>query len=670
MWILGLLLFVFLWVAIFAGIPEANAEIADHVVISEFTTRGPGGSTDEFVELYNPTNESVDISGWAIWTYNASTLFCREWCERIQFPGAADSNTTVIPAKRYLLVADSCWGYTGPIPDKWFVCAVGFKDDNGTIRLIKDPYGANITIDTVAWGEGYFPEGGVAAPRRGYNDDAKSAARKASATSTKISMAPGGSEYVCGNGWDTDNNGADFFVKTIREPQGLNNGSEPPDTVTVILDKTVGTPNCTGVSGADYCVTTSTPIHIDASIFGCCPDPIAYSLEGGAWTQLITLPYTFYFTSEGYHTLDIKVDDCLGHTTYDNETFFVDDTAPVINKTVGEPNCTIIPGVEYCVTTGTPTVIDVDFGCCDVGTVAYNNGSGWVEISAVLPFTHYFDSACDQWLNITATDCFGRMVYDNETFHVDDSPPVIDTIVGEPNVDLGCGFFILATTTPLTINVSDAGCCPNMTVEFRIWNATSDTGWMNIPTVPYTFTFTERCTHNLSIRAYDCLGRMVYHENQTFLVDHIPQGASSEINQSIKDIFFENEDVYALGGGFNSSDWIDIYVVPDRNWTDQDPIPIPDDVSGGVETVQTDGNGDVHALVWPAPLIVGSYDIIYDSDQDGIYNWGIDAIDGASPGFSVRELPAQAPILSAVGLALLVTMMSFIAIRAIRKKQR
>jgi predicted extracellular nuclease len=36
----------------------------NHLVISEFRTRGPNGASDEFIEIFNPTNLTVDISGW------------------------------------------------------------------------------------------------------------------------------------------------------------------------------------------------------------------------------------------------------------------------------------------------------------------------------------------------------------------------------------------------------------------------------------------------------------------------------------------------------------------------------------------------------------------------------------------------------------------------------
>jgi uncharacterized protein YjdB len=42
------------------------------VVINEFRTRGPGGANDEFIELRNDSNASVEISGWQVHGSNSS----------------------------------------------------------------------------------------------------------------------------------------------------------------------------------------------------------------------------------------------------------------------------------------------------------------------------------------------------------------------------------------------------------------------------------------------------------------------------------------------------------------------------------------------------------------------------------------------------------------------
>ena len=60
--------------ALVAGTPAGGVVIAapsltpahDNIVISEFRTRGPAGDRDEFIEIFNPTNLTLDISGWEL----------------------------------------------------------------------------------------------------------------------------------------------------------------------------------------------------------------------------------------------------------------------------------------------------------------------------------------------------------------------------------------------------------------------------------------------------------------------------------------------------------------------------------------------------------------------------------------------------------------------------
>ncbi|MDP1779719.1 MAG: lamin tail domain-containing protein, partial [Anaerolineales bacterium] len=47
---------------------------ANHIVISEFRTRGTGGGNDEFIELHNPTSSPIDISNWQIWGSNGNVI--------------------------------------------------------------------------------------------------------------------------------------------------------------------------------------------------------------------------------------------------------------------------------------------------------------------------------------------------------------------------------------------------------------------------------------------------------------------------------------------------------------------------------------------------------------------------------------------------------------------
>jgi outer membrane protein assembly factor BamB len=158
---------------------------------------------------------------------------------------------------------------------------------------------------------------------------------------------------------------------------------------------------------------------------------------------------------------------------------------------------------------------------------------------------------------------------------------------------------------------------------------------------------------------------------EVYAITKLPCGDSSEDDRTIKNTFFTDEDVYAIGSGFEPLDWIIISVVLDRDWGDGASIPT-DVSSDGVNTVQADANGSVFALVWPQPLTVGAYDIVFDADQNGVYNAGTDAVDSASPGFVVQERPAAVtkavPVLTTLGLGLLMVFMVLVAVPGLKRR--
>ena len=210
--------------------------VADHVVISEFTTRGSESAYDEFVELYNPTNSEKDIGNWKLQYWTGT-----KWVDKLTIP----ANTKILSHHFYLMASSSEHFKTIPA-DLYHSSYLGFADGSST-----DPRGVRITdssgvvVDTVVYGGtggGDDPdnqaEGDTLAPNHGTTPNNRSVQRKASSASTADSLAPGGSEAGFGNGWDTNNNGNDF-VRQIhgRDPQ--NSGSTPlppiPELPTIIL---------------------------------------------------------------------------------------------------------------------------------------------------------------------------------------------------------------------------------------------------------------------------------------------------------------------------------------------------------------------------------------------------------------------------------------------------
>ncbi len=140
-WTLGVLLLSFLsppfnlGVHASSGMPDLTT---DHIVISEFRTGGPNGAYDEFVELYNPTSATVDISGWEIWASNASGSTGR----RATIP----AGTNLPAAKHYLIANTRSGGYSG-VYDLGYTTGI---TDTGGIALLA----GGVEIDQVGLDSG------------------------------------------------------------------------------------------------------------------------------------------------------------------------------------------------------------------------------------------------------------------------------------------------------------------------------------------------------------------------------------------------------------------------------------------------------------------------------------------------------------------------------------
>jgi hypothetical protein len=201
-----------------------TAHVATHVVISEFATRGSDSAYDEFVELYNPTNSAIDISGWKLQYWGGSS-----WSTKLTVPP-----DTEIPSHRFYLMASSSTYFQTTTADLYHSSYLGFADGSTSsprgIRIIDS---SSIVVDTVVYGGAGGDddprgqaEGGKLAPNHRTTANDNSVERKAIASSDENDMAPNGAHHLWGNGEDTDNNGNDFVRQTNgREPQ--NSASDP-----------------------------------------------------------------------------------------------------------------------------------------------------------------------------------------------------------------------------------------------------------------------------------------------------------------------------------------------------------------------------------------------------------------------------------------------------------
>ncbi|RLC43834.1 MAG: hypothetical protein DRH70_09520, partial [Candidatus Coatesbacteria bacterium] len=131
---------------------------SSRVIITEVQIEG-NKSSDDFVELYNPSTNSVDISGFQL---KKKTSSGKEYSIRV-FPQAS-----VIPAQEYFLWTNSDYASSSGI-DADATSSQTLAEDNSIVLLDKDK---NI-LDALAWGSSTDPfvEGGPFSQNPGQNQN-------------------------------------------------------------------------------------------------------------------------------------------------------------------------------------------------------------------------------------------------------------------------------------------------------------------------------------------------------------------------------------------------------------------------------------------------------------------------------------------------------------------
>lgn len=209
--LLTLTLFTFL-----AKNPAQVKSLASHVVISEVQIAG-SGATEDFVELYNPTSTQVDLSDYRL-VKRTSTGSSDGSIVAFQSGDVIEPYGFFLWCNNEISESLSC--------DKNTAATVS---NNNSVGLRDGPMDTGTLIDAVTFGtvENPLGEGTSVDPAPDAN---QSVERKASATSTSVTMGPGGSEETSGNGEDTDNNSADFYLRTTPDSQNSSSSAENPGT--------------------------------------------------------------------------------------------------------------------------------------------------------------------------------------------------------------------------------------------------------------------------------------------------------------------------------------------------------------------------------------------------------------------------------------------------------
>ncbi|MFP2896455.1 lamin tail domain-containing protein [Corallococcus sp. 4LFB] len=200
----------------------AKPPLTNHVVISEVSTSSVANADDDFIELYNPTNTDIDLTGWKL-------MYGAAWTSWTSYSLAATVATTtprkVIKAHGYFLFASPRFATNNPsmVVDTVWTSFVDLSLDGGNIRLGDPTSALNATtttgvVDTLAYGTGLLVSEG--SPAMAPLSRGGSIERKAVSTSGAGSMYyPFGVDALRGNAYDSNFNFEDFVDLTRRAPQ-------------------------------------------------------------------------------------------------------------------------------------------------------------------------------------------------------------------------------------------------------------------------------------------------------------------------------------------------------------------------------------------------------------------------------------------------------------------
>ncbi|MBF8247830.1 MAG: hypothetical protein HW374_630, partial [Bacteroidetes bacterium] len=281
-------------------------QIANHVVISEVFYLEPTSSPNtEFVELYNPTANDIDLTNYDLRSELTVTTTGSSW--------SVSLTGKVIKAHGYLLV-----GRSAVVPTADVVIPAGKNLSNSGIRAGVKLWNiqTNQTYDIVAWDAtaNVGLEGSAYTAAGITSTIPKSIERKAQSSSTQQSMI--GADSAFGNGWDSNDNSLDIVLRDTPQPQNSLSAIESPfsgpDTVApgILSLKTVSSTqielqfneavdSTTGSTSSNYTINNGISV--------------SQALRNVAGLSKVTLTVTSM--SNGVYTLTVaSVKDTVGNT--------------------------------------------------------------------------------------------------------------------------------------------------------------------------------------------------------------------------------------------------------------------------------------------------------------------------------------------------------------------
>ncbi|HOE15587.1 MAG TPA: lamin tail domain-containing protein [Candidatus Paceibacterota bacterium] len=205
------------------------------IVFSEVQISGETAD-DEFIELYNPLDHDIDLTGYSIKKLTDNNLE-----KKTNLVSDDNISGKIIQSHGYFLIVHAKEGsinqYKGTTsPDLYFNSSSYSIVPNNTLILYDS---LNREIDRIGWTNNEAVDPICEGDCLLNINDFQSFERKAKSSSTKDLMQDG-LDKTFGNSFDSNNNIQDFIIRDIPEPQNSFSIKEPytPENISELIIQT------------------------------------------------------------------------------------------------------------------------------------------------------------------------------------------------------------------------------------------------------------------------------------------------------------------------------------------------------------------------------------------------------------------------------------------------
>jgi hypothetical protein len=351
--------------------------------------------------------------------------------------------------------------------------------------------------------------------------------------------------------------GDGYYIIWYNSTDNLGN-SELSKGMNIYLDNSapdtsinIGTPNWTAGPTDRVNVTSSTLFTIQSLEFeGSMTDIFNISfkinctdqgLDSGWLTGSVFSIGSEFHLGDGNYTIEFRSSDNLGNMKSAGSILvYVDDSEPWILITIKEPKYRDFTTDYHNISDSTQINITATDGGSGLAKIEYrilnsSYDSGWISYLGEFDLSGLNNDLYE--LQFRASDNLGNSVTRSMEVFLDSKAPTTSLIINEPKFrDQAQDAWNITSETSLELAYDDGVGSGMNTTEYRIYNSTSDSGWL-----PYTgaFNFTDTMGDGLYMIEYRGIDNLGNTESENFtslrLDNSAPEAYPSIIGMAYRD---------------------------------------------------------------------------------------------------------------------------------------